>query len=170
MRTVAFGLGANLGDPKAQIATAARTLSERLHGPRVSSLYRSAAVGGPLQPDFLNAVVVGATPLDVLALRGWIEELERAAGRARRERWGPRTLDVDLLLVGGETFDSEDFIVPHPRWRQRAFVLVPLIEVAPGLVDPHSGRSVEDIGDTLGADTLGTVSLDSTDWLETVPC
>ena len=92
----------------------------------VSSLWRTAAVGGPEQPDYLNAVVLVDTDLDARALLALAHELEDAAGRVREVRWGPRTLDVDLLAVGDERSDDPELTLPHPRAHERSFVLDPV--------------------------------------------
>nr|WP_034689821.1 2-amino-4-hydroxy-6-hydroxymethyldihydropteridine diphosphokinase [Acidovorax sp. MR-S7] len=130
-----IGLGANLGDARAALRVAVRALAA-LPGTRVlrvSSLYRSAPVdaGGP---DYLNAVAELDTPLAPLALLHALQSIEQAAGRERPYRNAPRTLDLDLLLHGDERLDSPELTVPHPRMGERAFVLLPLAELAPGLV------------------------------------
>ncbi len=130
-----IGLGANLGDARAALRAAVRALAA-LPGTRVlrvSSLYRSAPVdaGGP---DYLNAVAELDTPLAPLALLHTLQSIEQAAGRERPYRNAPRTLDLDLLLHGDERLDSPELTVPHPRMGERAFVLLPLAELAPGLV------------------------------------
>jgi 2-amino-4-hydroxy-6-hydroxymethyldihydropteridine diphosphokinase len=143
-----LGLGANLGDPRAQLAAAVRALSahDRVRVVAVSSLYRTAPVGGRAQPDYYNAAVVLETGLDARALAALGQELERQAGRARtHERDAPRTLDVDLLLFGGERIADADLTVPHPRLAERAFALLPLAEVAPDARHPGSGRTVAEL-------------------------
>lgn len=102
---------------------------------KVSSLYETEPIGGPDQESFLNCVVELDTELTPRELLGLCQELETAANRVRIERWGPRTLDVDVVYVDGETVDEPDLIVPHLRWRERAFVMIPLGELAPDLLD-----------------------------------
>jgi 2-amino-4-hydroxy-6-hydroxymethyldihydropteridine diphosphokinase len=130
-----IGLGANLGDARAALRAAVRALAALpcTRVLRVSSLYRSAPVdaGGP---DYLNAVAELCTPLAPLALLHALQSIEQAAGRERPYRNAPRTLDLDLLLHGDERLDSPELTVPHPRMGERAFVLLPLAELAPGLV------------------------------------
>lgn len=141
MRRVALGLGANLGDRVAALQRAVDLLAPRLAGAVVSSVYETAPVGGPAQPDYANAVLVGdsdAEPREVLA---WAQEAERAAHRTREVRWGPRTLDVDVLAVGDVVSENPGLTLPHPRAHERAFVLVPWAEADPGAVLPD-GRSV----------------------------
>lgn len=136
MTRVALGLGGNLGDPRALLGEAVVQLSDdpRLEVLGVSGLWRTAAVGGPEQPDYLNAVVVAETGLQPEQLLQRARELEGAAGRQRAERWGPRTLDVDVLDVEGVRRQGADLVIPHPRAHERAFVLSPWSEVDPDWV------------------------------------
>lgn len=131
------GLGANLGDPARAIDRAVDALAA-LPGTRLagrSSLYRSAPVGAA-GPDYLNAVVAIDTGLQAHALLAALQAIEQAAGRRRSYRNAPRTLDLDLLLFGDQRIDTPSLTVPHPRMGERAFVLAPLAEIAPGLVSP----------------------------------
>jgi 2-amino-4-hydroxy-6-hydroxymethyldihydropteridine diphosphokinase len=134
--TAYVALGANLGRPDEALLAAMRSMAT-LPGTRLirrSSLYRSAPVQA-VGPDFINAVVELSTRLTAPALLTQLQDLERAAGRQRPHLHAPRTLDLDLLLYGGGRIDSAALMLPHPRMRQRAFVLRPLAEIAPGLVD-----------------------------------
>ncbi|MHC1481170.1 2-amino-4-hydroxy-6-hydroxymethyldihydropteridine diphosphokinase [Frateuria aurantia] len=143
MNTVYVGLGANLGHPAQQLRQACAALSAR-DGVRVvktSSLYRTAPWGVSDQPDFINAVVALETALAPEVLLAGLQQIEAAAGRVRTgERWGPRTLDLDILHVVGVTRTESDLVLPHPRIPERAFVLLPLHELAPGLELPGQGR------------------------------
>ncbi len=131
MPTSAVGLGSNLGDRRSHLAAAIREL-EQLGARRVvSSLYETAPIGGPAQDDFANAVALLETRRSARGLLNGLLEIERSAGRVRRGRWGPRVLDLDLLLHGGETVDEAGLTVPHPRLGERRFVLEPLLEVWP---------------------------------------
>lgn len=131
-----LGLGSNLGDRLARLQSAVDGLVDApdVEVVAVSGVYETDPVG-PEQPDYLNAVVAVETSLDARALLAVAHALEAAAGReadpGRRERWGPRPLDVDILLVGDEQIDAPDLVVPHPRISERAFVLAPLADVAP---------------------------------------
>jgi 2-amino-4-hydroxy-6-hydroxymethyldihydropteridine diphosphokinase len=128
-----LGLGSNLGDRAAQLRAAVAALDDVV---AVSPVYETDPVGGPEQGAFLNLVVELDTTLDARGLLGECRRLETAAARVRLERWGPRTLDVDVLWVDGEVVDEPDLQVPHPRMGERRFVLAPLADLAPDLVDP----------------------------------
>ena len=131
-----LGLGANLGDRAAALQTAVDGLAA-ISGVvvvAVSGVYETEPVGGPAQPDYLNAVVALDTELAPRDLLGVARRLEQAARRVRGQRFGPRTLDVDVLLVDQLAVDEVDLVVPHPRMWERDFVLVPLADVAPELV------------------------------------
>jgi len=136
LRRRAFvGLGSNLGDRRALLAGAVAGLRRGGDVVAVSPLYETEPVGGPGgQGPFLNLVVELATSDSPRRLLERCQELEAAAGRVRRERWGPRTLDADVLYVEGEAVDDEDLTVPHPRMWERRFVLAPLADLAPDLV------------------------------------
>lgn len=141
MKQAYIALGANLGDPAATIRAAFAALSG-LDGVRLlksSSLYRTAPVGLANQPDFINAVAQVETSLPSEALLQSLLALEADFGRIRQEKNGPRTLDLDLLLYGGQVLDTPDLTLPHPRLHLRAFVLVPLAEIAPDLAIPGRG-------------------------------
>lgn len=135
MTTAYVALGSNLGD-RATLLRAALVTLQRGGDVQVvteSAVYETAPVGGPEQPDYLNMVVAVATALEPEALLERCLAIEAEHGRVRRERWGPRTLDLDLLAFGAEERRSERLTLPHPRMAERAFVLVPLAEIAPEL-------------------------------------
>lgn len=147
--SVYLGLGSNLDDPCAHVERAVQEVgvlpqSELL---AVSSHYRTAPLGPADQPDFINAVICLSTSMPPLSLLCALQQIERRHGRVRNgPRWGPRTLDLDLLLVGDQQIDLPGLQVPHPQMHCRAFVLVPLAEIAPAdLVIPKRGR----LGDLL---------------------
>lgn len=136
-----LALGSNLGDRLGHLQAALERLeaADGVTPEAVSSVYETDPVGGPSQPPYLNAVVAVGTALDARRLLAVAQAVEEAAGRVRGERWGPRTLDVDVLLVGDERVDEPDLQVPHPRMGERGFVLAPLADVAPHLVDVPPG-------------------------------
>lgn len=150
VRRAYLGIGSNLGDRRAHLQGAVDALvaAEGLDVVAVSPVYETAPVGGPPQPDFLNAVVAVDTPLTARALLELAQRIEAAAERVRTVRWGPRTLDVDVLLVGDERTDEPDLVVPHPRMTERAFVVVPLADLAPEWADrlPPDAASVRAVG------------------------
>jgi len=133
-----LGLGANLGDRAGALQRAVNSLmnASKVAVVAVSAVYVTEPVGGPEQPEFFNAVVALETDLTARELLELAQRLEADAHRVRDEHWGPRTLDVDVLLVGDTRLDEPDLVVPHPRMWERGFVLAPLADVAPELVDP----------------------------------
>jgi 2-amino-4-hydroxy-6-hydroxymethyldihydropteridine diphosphokinase len=132
-----LGIGSNLGDRLAylQLAVDALASSADIAVVAVSRVYETAPVGGPPQDSYLNAVVAIDTALEPLALLDECHRIEQRASRERVERWGPRTLDVDVLLLGDCRRDDPTLTLPHPRMAERGFVLAPLRDVAPDLVD-----------------------------------
>lgn len=146
-----LGLGSNLGDREALLQEAVSSLADVV---AVSPVYETDPVGGPEQGAFLNLVVELDTPLDARGLLGECQRLEQAARRVREIRWGPRTLDVDVLWVDGETVSDPDLEVPHPRMWQRRFVLAPLRDLAPDLVSASQVAAAE--GDVRRTDVVIT--------------
>jgi 2-amino-4-hydroxy-6-hydroxymethyldihydropteridine diphosphokinase len=138
------GLGANLGDRLATLREAARAVGALAVDGRAlasSRVYETAPVGGPEQPAFLNAAVLidyGGAPV---ALLDALLAIEARFGRVRGERWGPRTLDLDVLWIDGLAVNDPRLVVPHPRLAERAFAVRPLLDVAPGARDPVSGAA-----------------------------
>lgn len=146
---ILLGLGANLGDPPAQLAAALRALRSCVRIDVISSLYRSAAVGGPPQPDYLNLVCAGRTALEPLPLLRETQQIERDLGRVATVRNGPRVIDIDLLAHGDRAIDTPRLTLPHPRLAERGFVLLPLVEVAPEWRHPRLELSARELLDAL---------------------
>lgn len=144
---IAIGLGANLGDPVSAVQQAAARVCESLGEPsaRVSPLYWTSPVGGPEQPPFVNAALVAFTVEPPLSVLDRLLAIEAQFGRRRREPWGPRTLDLDLLLYSGCKVSLPRLQVPHPRLHLRGFALVPLVELAPDWVHPGLGRTIREL-------------------------
>jgi 2-amino-4-hydroxy-6-hydroxymethyldihydropteridine diphosphokinase len=149
-RRAFLGLGSNLGDRRSYLAAAVAALRAAGDVVAVSPLYETEPVGGPEQGAFLNLVVELATTDSPRQLLARCQALELAAARVRLERWGPRTLDADVLWVEGESVDEPDLVVPHPRMSERRFVLAPLADLAPDLVSQDqiiaSGGAVVRVG------------------------
>ena len=149
-RQAVLGLGSNQGDRLLILQGAVEALeaTDGLTVLAVSDIYETDPVGGPQQPDFLNAVVVVDTTLSPRALLERAQAVEHEFARVRGERWGPRTLDVDLIAVGDVVVDEPDLVLPHPRAAERAFVLVPWAQVDSAAVLPGLGL-VSDVIATL---------------------
>lgn len=144
-----IGLGANLGDPPAQLREALTRLADIGDVIAVSPFYRSAPMGPADQPDYCNAVCELVTAAAPIELMRQLLAIERQMGRLRGIKWGPRTIDLDLLHVEGATLAGVDLQLPHPGIAQRNFVLTPLADIAPELVIPGVGR-VQDAARQLG--------------------
>lgn len=163
MKTIAVvGLGANLGDAGASVhdALAVLDLLPSTQLLRASKLYRTPAWGQVDQPDFINAAAVLETGLDARTLLDRLLAIERDFGRIRTagERWGPRTLDLDLLLFGDAVIDEPGLQVPHPHLHERAFALLPLAEIAPDLAIPGVGR-VGELARAMASDGIEAIPL-----------
>ncbi len=147
MKNVYIGLGSNLGDKSGQLQTARKMIDKirDLEVTRASSLYLTSPWGNTEQEDFVNQVIEARTRLPVMELLYQLQEIEIKMGRQRNGRWGPRTIDLDILLYGDETIDLKDLKVPHPHMRKRLFVLIPLHEINPELVFPEDGVKLEEV-------------------------
>ncbi len=159
MIRVFLSLGANLGDRRAKIREALGEI-DRLEATRLvqmSSLYDTDPVGDIEQPNFLNLVALVETDLGPRQLLWHVKLIERRLGRQPSRRFGPRTVDIDILLYGESVIDDPDLVVPHPRLTERAFVLVPLAEVAPDLVLPSHGETVRMLRAELNHDARRSV-------------
>jgi 2-amino-4-hydroxy-6-hydroxymethyldihydropteridine diphosphokinase len=141
--TAAISLGSNLGDRQSHLRFGIYRLSRILEDMRLSNVRETAPFGVvEPQPAFLNAAVVGTTALTARELLEALLTIERERGRDRPYRNAPRTLDLDLILYGDSVLEDEGLTVPHPRFRERPFVLEPLAEIAPNLVDPITGLTI----------------------------
>ncbi len=149
--TAYLGLGSNLGDRLDHLRQGVELLQSHpaIRITRISSVYETAPVGPVEQPDFLNLVAAADTTLSPEELLSVAQEIERRLHRVRTIRWGPRTLDIDILLYGDRILHREELTIPHPRMEERAFVLIPLLEVAGNLRIPGER------GDGPGADRKG---------------
>lgn len=142
----AIALGSNLGDSRATVETALKSLSTTPHISLISqsSWYQTTAVGPP-QPDFINGCAVLQIQMSPQLMLETLLDIEAQFGRVRQERWGPRSLDLDLLLYDELVLDTPTLQIPHPRMRDRAFVLVPLAEIAPNWIEPVSGKAISQL-------------------------
>ena len=152
MARAALGLGSNLGDRRSFLAAAVRRLGEVGRVVAVSSLYETAPVGGPPQGSFLNAVVVVETSVGPRRLLELAQAVEREAGRRRLVRWGPRSLDVDLLLYEGPAVEEPGLRVPHPRLTGRRFALEPLVEAWPEAALPDGALAASFLAEVADQD------------------
>ena len=164
MTVAVIGLGGNIGDTRRLMSAALDRLAARpgIRVEAVSALYETPPWGKTDQPPFLNAAARIVTDLSARALLETILEVERELGRERGERWGPRTVDVDILLFGAEGIDEPGLHVPHPRLAERAFALQPLVDVMPDAA--FGGRRAADW--LAEADRAGLVRLAGPEWRE----
>ncbi len=142
MNTAYLSIGTNMGDREAYLLKAVEQLrgADGIESAELSSIYETAPVGLTDQAYFLNAAARVVTSLSPEQLLAACQEIEQELGRVRTVRWGPRTADLDILLYNGERINTEELVIPHPRMHERAFVLIPLTELAPDCKDPVTGR------------------------------
>lgn len=140
-----LGLGSNMGDREAQLKEAIALLNahEKINVVAISPIYETKPVGYTEQPDFLNLCLHIQTQLSAHDLLNVALETEAELHRVRQVRWGPRTMDIDILLYGDEIIEEDDLTVPHPRMTERAFVMVPLNDIASNVIEPHSGQKIQ---------------------------
>lgn len=151
---VYLSLGANLGQRRRAIDDALAALDETpgVRVRTVSPYYETVPAGPVAQPAFVNAAAEIETALGPLELLSEIKALEKRLGRTPSERWGPRAIDIDIVLWEGVVLDSEALTLPHPRYRERAFVLVPLADAAPSAADPRTGETAAELAARPGLD------------------
>ncbi|CAB4366680.1 unannotated protein [freshwater metagenome] len=135
-----IALGANIGNPKEQMDLAVALLRDATEVTAVSSYYSTKPVGGPEQPDFLNAVCLLESELPALDLLSLLHGIEKSLGRERTEKWGPRTIDLDLIQYGSLLSKADELELPHPRAHERRFVLEPWHEIEPDAVLLTQGK------------------------------
>ncbi len=145
MVTAYLGLGSNLGNRQGNLDKALDFLVQRLQVKKVSSIYDTEPVGNINQPRFLNLVCQVSTGLEPTALLTLVKGIESKLGRLPHTSNAPRPIDIDILFYGDQVIETPELVVPHPRLAERAFVLVPLVEITPDLVHPVSGKTVEEL-------------------------
>lgn len=154
-KKIALALGSNLGNRLEMLRGAIREM--KLAGLAVtaeSRIWETAPWGITGQPRFLNMCVIVESRLEARDLLHCLKAIERQLGRTEAERWGPRVIDIDIIMIENETVDEPGLKVPHPRMRERAFVLVPLAEIAPDMIEPWSGKSVKEIRNALPTEEM----------------
>ncbi|MBF7096954.1 2-amino-4-hydroxy-6-hydroxymethyldihydropteridine diphosphokinase [Alkalibacter mobilis] len=162
MKRVYLSLGSNMGDTRKNLMEAMELLREKVHIDEISSFYRTEPVGYKDQDWFLNVVITGETSLEPMDLLEFCQSIEKEMKRVKTIRFGPRIIDVDILLYEGYESDDENLTVPHPRMKERAFVMIPLAEIAPEvlvgresvieIVNRLDGEAIEKVGDVDGED------------------
>ncbi len=138
-----ISLGANIGNPKKQMQLAIAMLREATEVVAISSIYTTKPVGGPEQPDYLNAICIAESDLPAADLLALLQGIEKTLGRERLERWGPRTIDLDLIQYGTILSSAEELELPHPRAHERKFVLEPWFEIEPDAILLTHGKVSE---------------------------
>jgi len=154
-----IALGTNLGDRVANLRAAIESLAPDVKVLRASTIYETPPWGYTDQPAFLNMVIEAESSLHPRALLDYLKEKEKSLGRVESFRYGPRQIDLDILFYDDLVLDEEDLTIPHPRLHERAFVLVPLAELAPELVHPVLGEKVKDLLNAVESDDIHPFSV-----------
>jgi 2-amino-4-hydroxy-6-hydroxymethyldihydropteridine diphosphokinase len=142
MADIYLALGSNLDDSKANINTAMELLNQYIENIVRAPFYTSKAIGYTRQPDFINTAIKGSTVLEPLELLKCIKLVEKKVGRIDRFRWGPREIDIDIIFYDNIVINSESLTIPHPQYLKRDFVLKPISDIAPDLIDPISRKPI----------------------------
>ena len=145
MHTIYLGLGSNLGDRAGNLRAAVEALAPEIEVLDQSALYETPPWGVEDQPAFLNMALKAQTGLTPDALREHVKQIEAEVGRIPSYHWGPRLIDIDILLYGDSIVDTPDLVIPHPQMHKRPFVLVPLVSIAPDAIHPLLGYSIREL-------------------------
>lgn len=145
MAWVYLALGSNLGEPRNNIEGAISLLQTNIHDILRAPFYTSRAMGYTDQPDFINTAISGTTPLTPLQLLDFIKTIESQMGRIERFRWGPREIDIDIIFYDKIILKTDKLSIPHPHFKNRDFVLQPLLDLNLTLIDPESHKSIESL-------------------------
>ncbi|CAN5366459.1 2-amino-4-hydroxy-6-hydroxymethyldihydropteridinediphosphokinase [soil metagenome] len=158
MAIVYLALGSNIGIGNQQLNQTITLLQEQLSNISCAPHYASTAVGYTDQPDFINTVIRAETTMNPHDLLAYTQNIEQAIGRIRRFRWGPREIDVDIIFYDDQIIDTAELVVPHPRFADRDFVLKPLCDLNPGLIDPVSHKTVQELYNQLPEGNLSIIN------------
>lgn len=158
MAVVYLALGSNVGIGNQQLSQTVTLLQEQLSNISCAPHYASTAVGYTNQPDFINTVIRAETIMSPQDLLAYTQSVEQAIGRIRRFRWGPREIDIDIIFYDNQIIDTPDLIVPHPRFAERDFVLKPLCDLNPDIVDPITKKTVKALYDQLPTGNLSIIN------------
>jgi 2-amino-4-hydroxy-6-hydroxymethyldihydropteridine diphosphokinase len=157
MTTVYLALGSNVGDSAHYIIKAIDLLSPVLHDMQRAPVYASKAVGFTDQADFLNTAISGRTELSPQELIQVIDDVEQQVGRVKRFRWGPREIDIDIILYGNQILETESLTIPHPSFQERDFVLRPLLDLDSKIIDPVSHKTLKQLLGSLDTSQLSII-------------
>ena len=164
MNFVALALGANVGDKKENLRKAIKLLGSEISNIKIAPLYQTRPVGFVDQNVFLNTAVIGETDLAPEELLDFVKEIEKKVGRIVRFRWGPREIDIDILLYDNLIFHNERLEIPHPRMTERDFALAPLAALVPGIIHPIARKTISQLAQRLPEETSSILSFEI-DWL-----
>jgi len=158
MTTVYLALGSNVGDSAQYISKAIELLGSSLHDIKQAPIYMSKAIGYTDQANYLNTAISGQTTLSPQELLTFIDNVEQEVGRVKRFHWGPREIDIDIIFYGEQVLKSEALTIPHPGFRERDFVLQPLIDLDDEIIDPISHKSLKQLLEQLKPQQLSIIN------------